>query len=91
MKLALKLGIQIYQILTNDDEVCIPSLFSILLAVSRPTAAAATTGIYEGRWTRPARYTCLEERFGLTLKPTKHLYHILIVFEVIEMTLDVEF
>ena len=32
-KLALKLGIQIYHILTNDDEVCIPSLSSILLAV----------------------------------------------------------
>ena len=32
-KLALKLGIQTYQILTNDDEVCIPSLTSILLAV----------------------------------------------------------
>ena len=30
---ALKLGIQTYQILTNDDEVCIPSLSSILLAV----------------------------------------------------------
>ena len=34
-KLALKLEIQTYQILTNDDEVCIPSLSSILLAVSR--------------------------------------------------------
>ena len=33
-KLALKLGIQTYQILRNDDEVCIPSLSSILLAVS---------------------------------------------------------
>ena len=32
-KLALKSGIQTYQILTNDDEVCIPSLSSILLAV----------------------------------------------------------
>ena len=29
-KLALDLGIQTYQILTNDDEVCIPSLSSIL-------------------------------------------------------------
>ena len=37
-KLALNLGIQTYQILTNDDEVCIPSLSSILLAVSRDTA-----------------------------------------------------
>ena len=26
-------GLQTYQILTNDDEVCIPSLSSILLAV----------------------------------------------------------
>ena len=33
-KLTLKLGIQTYQILTNDDEVCIPSLSNILLAVS---------------------------------------------------------
>ena len=32
-KLALKLGIQTYKILTNDDDVCIPSLSSILLAV----------------------------------------------------------
>ena len=31
-KFALKLGIQTYQILTNDDEVCIQSLSSILLA-----------------------------------------------------------
>ena len=30
---ALKVGIQTYQILTNDDEVCIPSLSVILLAV----------------------------------------------------------
>ena len=28
-KLALKLGIQNHQILTNDDEVCIPSLSSL--------------------------------------------------------------
>ena len=26
-------GMQMYQILTNDDKVCIPSLSSILLAV----------------------------------------------------------
>ena len=32
-KLALELGIQTYQILPNDDEVCIPSLSSIFLAV----------------------------------------------------------
>ena len=32
-KLALDLGIQTNQILTNDDEFCIPSLSSILLAV----------------------------------------------------------
>ena len=32
-KLTLNSGIQTYQILTNDDEVCIPSLTSILLAV----------------------------------------------------------
>ena len=33
--MALNSGIQTYQILTNDDEVCIPSLSSILLAVLR--------------------------------------------------------
>ena len=33
-KLALDSGIHTYQILTNDDEVYIPSLSSILLAVS---------------------------------------------------------
>ena len=33
--MALKTEIQTYQILTNDDEVCIPSLSSILLAVSK--------------------------------------------------------
>ena len=32
-KLALNSGIQTNQILTNDDEVCIPRLSSILLAV----------------------------------------------------------
>ena len=32
-KLALKLGTQAYQILANDDEVCIPSLSCIFLAV----------------------------------------------------------
>ena len=32
--MALKLGIQTYQILTNEDEVCIPSLSSILLDVN---------------------------------------------------------
>ena len=32
-KLRNSSGIQTYQILTNEDEVCIPSLSSILLAV----------------------------------------------------------
>ena len=32
-KKALNSGIQTYQILTNDDEVCIPSLSNILVAV----------------------------------------------------------
>ena len=35
-KLAINSGIQTYQVLTNDDKVCIPSFSSILLAV-RPT------------------------------------------------------
>ena len=29
--MALKLGIQTYQILTNDDEICIPSLLAICI------------------------------------------------------------
>ena len=33
--MALNSGIQTYQILTNDDEVCIPRLSSILLAVKQ--------------------------------------------------------
>ena len=33
LKMALNSGIQTYQMLTNDDEVCIPSLSSILLSV----------------------------------------------------------
>ena len=32
-KLALNSGIKTYQIMKNDDEVCIPNLSSILLAV----------------------------------------------------------
>ena len=35
-KLALNSGIQTYKILTNDDEVYIPSLYSILLAKQKP-------------------------------------------------------
>ena len=35
-KIHLKLGIQIYQILTNDNKVGIPSLSSILLKVRYP-------------------------------------------------------
>ena len=38
-KLALNSGIQTYQILTNDDKVCIPRLSSILLAVKNTQVA----------------------------------------------------
>ena len=38
-KLALRLGIQTCQIMTNDDEVCIPSLSSIFLAVQERIVA----------------------------------------------------
>ena len=41
-KLALKLGIHTYQILTKNDEVCIPRLSSILLAVLGPAATFPT-------------------------------------------------
>ena len=36
-KLALDSGIQTNQILTNDDDVCIPRLSSIFLAVAQAT------------------------------------------------------
>ena len=52
MKLALKLGIQTYQILTNHDEVCFPSLSSILLAVTAsisPTTYLHEFGMYAPR------------------------------------------
>ena len=50
--MALNLRIQTYQILTNNDEVCIPSLSSILLAV--------ILGIYNfGHWQHPqALWVC---------------------------------
>ena len=35
MKKALNSEIQTHQIFANDDEACIPGLFSILLAVSK--------------------------------------------------------
>jgi hypothetical protein len=40
-KSSSKLGIQTYQIVTNDDEVYIPSLSSILLAVQEKTVRLA--------------------------------------------------
>ena len=46
-KLALKLGVQTDQILTNNDEVCIPSLSSILLAVTKITKTKK--GKFKGR------------------------------------------
>jgi hypothetical protein len=42
--LALNSGIQTYQILTNNDEVCIPSLSSILLAAYK----IASLGVNDG-------------------------------------------
>ena len=38
--MALKFGIQTYQILKNDDDVCILSLSSILLAVKQSNATS---------------------------------------------------
>ena len=49
-KLALNSGIQTNQILTNDAEVCIPRLSSILLAVepkSGPLEGACVHGIFK--------------------------------------------
>ena len=45
-KLALKFGIQTYQILTNDDEVCIASLSSILLAVTSESPKRVVAILY---------------------------------------------
>ena len=42
-KLVLDSGIRTYQILTNADEVCIPSLSSILLAVLHKNSATLTS------------------------------------------------
>ena len=39
-KFVLKLGTQTYQVLTKNDEVCIPSLSSIFLAVNRQLVEA---------------------------------------------------
>ena len=44
-KLALDSGIQTNQILTNDDEVCIPSLSIILLAVLVPCLLKVTSSL----------------------------------------------
>ena len=56
--MAIKLGIQTYQILTDDDEVCIPNLSSILLAVRlvscfKECARLCVSGAPVGMWTRP--------------------------------------
>ena len=49
--MALNSGIQTYQILTNDDEVCIPSLSSILLAVLLISATITSSGgFYHAIW-----------------------------------------
>ena len=45
-KLALNSGIQTYQILTNDDEVCIPSISGILLAVTDLCRKLASKSIH---------------------------------------------
>ena len=44
--MALNSGIQTYQILTNDEEVCIPSLSSILLAVHWTDLHNGVNGIF---------------------------------------------
>ena len=49
-KLALNSGIQTNQILTNNDEVCIPSLSSIILAVVVILKGSHVTGdLYGGQ------------------------------------------
>ena len=45
-KMALNSGIQTNQILTNDDEVCIPHLSSILLAVHNVTSMVKILSIF---------------------------------------------
>ena len=45
LEFALNSQIQTYQILTNDDEVCIPSISSILIAVLLSCADIKVTGI----------------------------------------------
>ena len=52
-KLALKLEINTYQILTNDDKVCITSLSSILLAVPVSASYVSEEVLY---WTMLAQF-----------------------------------
>ena len=48
--LALNSGIHTYQILTNDDEVCIPSLSSILLALKPKVRGLMELWDHRGVW-----------------------------------------
>ena len=48
--MALNSGIKTNQILTNDDEVCIPSLSSILLAVLGANSFICSTKVLEIRY-----------------------------------------
>ena len=43
-EIGFKIGKQTFQILTNDDEVCIPSLSSILLAVKAVYSQSGDAG-----------------------------------------------
>ena len=56
-KLPLNSGIQTYQILTNDDEVCIPSLSSIL---------ASGTDVGQGINVGPGKFGNKNERRALS-------------------------
>ena len=73
-KLALNAGIQTYQILTNDDELCIPSFSSILLAVSYHDGRVVRTWYRNGKIEIEAVFTLLGVRIPHigTRKALKH-------------------
>ena len=66
--MALKLGVQTYQILTNNDEDCIPSLSSILLAVSNFSTPSSNPGLFNPRKLKNSCLKCLGLKKNLGLK-----------------------
>ena len=77
-KLALKIVIQTYQILTNDDEVCIPGLSGILLAVQESLEIVRTNAMMVLRISKGIifLFECVKPQTDekITLPTLKHFY-----------------